>query len=361
MNRLQTIVDVLHSCLQTLHTFFRMLWRLPKFAEKGTKMNRIRISNETLNQYGTWIKTEGVDLTQFKRNPVMLWMHERGKIIGCIKNISVENNEITGEPYFDEVTEESRQAKQQWEKGTLRMGSPRFEVIDLSDAPELLKPGQTRPTVTKCKLVEFSMVDIGGNDDNIRLSRDGKDIILSKSEDNAGDEVLPVLNNVKKQNKMNELKTIALMLGLAEGATLQEVQQKINVILGYQSANATLRTERDDLKKQLETMQLAGVTALVDDAIKAGKIDATKKDHFINLGKSVGQESLKLTFDAMHGSVKPTTVINAGGNGGAKNGKYQKLSEVPLEEMKLMRKEDPQEYRRLYKLEYGVDCPELSI
>ena len=360
MNRLQTIVDVLHSCLQTLHTFFRMLLQLPKFAEKGTKMNRIRISNETLNQYGTWIKTEGVDLSQFKRNPVMLWMHERGKIIGCIKNISVENNEITGEPYFDEVTEESRQAKQQWEKGTLRMGSPWFEVIESSDAPELLKPGQTRPTVTKCKLVEFSMVDIGGNDDNIRLSRDGKDILLSKTEDNAGD-VLPVLNNVKKQNKMNELKTIALMLGLAEGATLQEVQQKINVILGYQSANATLRTERDDLKKQLETMQLAGVTSLVDDAIKAGKIDATKKDHFINLGKSVGQESLKLTFDAMHGSVKPTTVINAGGNGGAANGKYQKLSEVPLEEMKLMRKEDPQEYRRLYKLEYGVDCPELSI
>ena len=361
MNRLQTIVDVLHSCLQTLHTFFRMLWRLPKFAEKGTKMNRIRISNETLNQYGTWIKTEGVDLNQFKRNPVMLWMHQRGKIIGCIKNISVENNEITGEPYFDEVTEESRQAKQQWEKGTLRMGSPWFEVIDLSDAPELLKPGQTRPTVTKCKLVEFSMVDIGGNDDNIRLSRDGKDILLSKTGDNTGD-VLPVLNNVKKQNKMNELKTIALMLGLAEGATLQEVQQKINVILGYQSANATLRTERDDLKKQLETMQMAGVTALVDDAIKAGKIDATKKDHFINLGKSVGQESLKLTFDAMRASVKPTTVINAGGNGGAANGKYQKLSEVPVEEMKLMRKEDPQEYRRLYKLEYGVDCPDvLSI
>lgn len=240
-------------------------------------------------------------------------------------------------------------------------GFTEVEVIELSDAPELLKPGQTRPTVTKCKLVEFSMVDIGGNDDNIRLSRDGKDILLSKTGDNTGD-VLPVLNNVKKQNKMNELKTIALMLGLAEGATLQEVQQKINVILGYQSANATLRTERDDLKKQLEAMQLAGVTTLVDDAIKAGKIDATKKDHFINLGKSVGQESLKLTFDAMRASVKPTTVINAGGNGGATNGKYQKLSEVPLEEMKLMRKEDPQEYRRLYKLEYGVDCPDvLSI
>jgi len=41
---------------------------------------RIRISNETLNCFGTWVKTDGVDLEQFRRNPVMLWMHWRGII-----------------------------------------------------------------------------------------------------------------------------------------------------------------------------------------------------------------------------------------------------------------------------------------
>ena len=62
---------------------------------------RIRISNETLNQYGTWVKTDGVDLSQYERNPILLWMHQRGVIIGIIKDIRRDNGEITGEPYFD--------------------------------------------------------------------------------------------------------------------------------------------------------------------------------------------------------------------------------------------------------------------
>ena len=75
---------------------------------------RIRITNETLNCYGTWIRTAGVELKQFERNPVLLWMHQRGTVIGMIRDIRVEGDEITGEPYFDEVREESRLAKQQW-------------------------------------------------------------------------------------------------------------------------------------------------------------------------------------------------------------------------------------------------------
>ena len=61
---------------------------------------RIRISNETLNCFGTWVKTDGVDLEQFRRNPVMLWMHWRGIIIGNIRDLKVEGAEITGEPYL---------------------------------------------------------------------------------------------------------------------------------------------------------------------------------------------------------------------------------------------------------------------
>ena len=99
---------------------------------------RIRISNETLNCYGTWVRTDGVDLSQYERNPVLLWMHERGCVIGMVKDIRRENGEITGEPWFDDVREESRMARQQWEKGTLRMGSPNFDILELSEDPALL-------------------------------------------------------------------------------------------------------------------------------------------------------------------------------------------------------------------------------
>lgn len=322
---------------------------------------RIRISNETLNCYGTWIRTEGIDLTQFNRNPVLLWMHQRGVVIGMIKDIRVADGEVTGEPWFDEVREESRLAKQQWEKGTLRMGSPNFEILETSEDAALLKPGQTRPTVTRCKLMEYSMVDIGGNDDNIRLSYEGREIRL----DAGGGCNLPLLkdsandNNKTLQTMNEQLKTIALMLGLADTATLPEVQKQINVLLGYQTANTSLRAEKEKLEKELDTLRLAGITSLVEEAVTAGKIESGKKAHFIELGKKVGQESLKLTFEAMHGTVKPSMVLNRTGSHAA-TGEWKKLSEVPVEELKLMRENDPQQYRKLYKAEYGIDCPGLN-
>lgn len=61
----------------------------------------------------------------------------------------------------------------------------------------------------------------------------------------------------------------------------------------------------------------------------------------------------------MHGTVKPSMMLNRSTDRTA-TGEWKKLSEVPEEELKLMRKDDPQQYRKLYKAEYGVDCPELN-
>ena len=317
---------------------------------------RIRISDETLNCYGTWIKTDGVDLAQYQKNPVLLWMHWRGVIIGYIKDIKVENGEITGEPFFDEVREESKLAKQQWEKGSLRMGSPNMEVIEVSDDPALLKPGQRRPTITKCKLVEYSMVDIGGNDNNIRLTYANKELKLAEGEDC---QVLPLLKetNVKPNNpkKMNqELQAIALMLGLSVESTLADVQKQVSILLEHKNANEKLRKDVKELQDKLETIQLSGITTMVDEAVKAGKFTADMKGHFVELGKKVGAESLKLTIDAMSISMKPSSII--AGHASASPKEYKTWSEVPEAELKLMREEDKEQYRKLYKAEFGCDC-----
>lgn len=318
--------------------------------------NRIRISDESLNCYGTWIKTDGVDLVQYQKNPVLLWMHWRGVIIGYIKDIKVENGEITGEPFFDEVREESKLAKQQWEKDSLRMGSPNMEVIEVSDDPALLKPGQRRPTITKCKLVEYSMVDIGGNDNNIRLTYANKELKLAEGEDCP---VLPLLkqNNVKPNNpkKMNqELQAIALMLGLSAEATLTDVQKQVSILLEHRNENEKLRNEIKTLQEQLEGIQLSGITSMVDEAVKAGKLTADKKGHFIDLGKKVGSESLKLVLDSMNGSMKPSMLL--GKQAGAAPKEYKSWDEVPEAELKLMREENKELYRKLYKAEFGCDC-----
>lgn len=71
----------------------------------------MRISNDSLNSYGTRVLTAGMDVEQYMRNPVLLYMHERGSVIGYVKDIRIENDEVTGELVFDEVTELSKRCK----------------------------------------------------------------------------------------------------------------------------------------------------------------------------------------------------------------------------------------------------------
>ena len=135
-----------------------------------------------------------------------------------------------------------------------------------------------------------------------------------------------------------------------------EILAKVGILLGYQTANTELRT-------QLDAMKLAGVTQMVDDAVKAGKFNADKKDHFINLGKTIGAESLKLTLDSMAAVTKPMQLINPSGGatgGGMATGQWNKLSEVPEGQLKLMRENEPDKYRALYKAEYGIECPKFN-
>ena len=69
--------------------------------------------------------------------------------------------------------------------------------------PQNVVQGQTRPTVTRSKLVEVSIVDVGANDDalQVRLYSGGKLLTLAQGEDN---DLLPLLNptTTQPQNKI---------------------------------------------------------------------------------------------------------------------------------------------------------------
>ncbi len=261
--------------------------------------NRVRLTNDTLNSYGYRVLTDGVDITQYERNPILLYMHNRGKAIGLIKDIKKENGEITGELAFDEATELSTQCKKQWDFGSLRMVSIGFEVIETSDAAELIVPGQRYATVTKARLIEVSLVDIGANNDAIRLHKDGQLITLSEG----GDCPLPRLNHKPTNNQPQmDIKTLALTLGLPETADEAAVNAKL----------AELKTANDDvenIRRENEQLKLSQVTAAVDAAIAAKKIPAEKKQHFLDLGKTVGIETLNATLDAIAPAQKPSSTL----------------------------------------------------
>ena len=273
------------------------------------------ISTSGLNCYGGRVLTSGIDLTQFQKNPLLLWMHRRSfdrdaMPIGRIDNLRTDGDRLIGTPVFDQNDEFAKKIESKWENGFLRMASAGIEIIETSDAPEHLLQGQTRRTITRCRLEEVSIVDMGGNDEALQLyDRSGKVLKLAAGEDN---DALPLLapekkddpsgtapdgkdNNQTNKSTQSMNKEILQLLGLSETATEQE-------------AVGALRLLKEKADK-VETLQLASITAVVDGAIAEKRITADKKEHFVNIGKAAGIDSLRTTLSLMQPVRKPTEVI----------------------------------------------------
>lgn len=312
-----------------------------------SKTKRVRITNESLNSYGTRVLTAGMIVEQYNRNPVLLYMHQRGQVIGYVKDLQVENDAVTGELVFDEASELSVRCKKQWEFGSLKMVSVGIDILETSDDPQYLVQGQTAPTITKSKLFEVSLVDIGANDDAIVLQKDGVRLTLGK---NAA-EVLPLLhsNNNQKTKKMDQEK-LALELGLPKDADEATINAKLAKLKADGAEAETLRQERD-------TLRAARIETLVDAAIAEKKIGEDKKQQFLDLGKKIGADELKQTFDAMSPQVKLSNIVGSHGGGAAGgSAEYKKLSDVPSDELSKLREQNPAQYKKLYKAEYGIEC-----
>ena len=148
-----------------------------------------------------------------------------------------------------------------------------------------------------------------------------------------------------------ELKNIAHALGLPETADETAVLAKIGEL------NRSV-AEVEQLKKDKDALTLSQVTSAVETAIKENRLTPDKKEHFINLGKTIGIDSLKATLDAMTPAAKLSKTItpSKGGTSPAGQQTYNKFSEVPEDELRKMRSENPAEYRRLFKAEYGYEC-----
>lgn len=296
---------------------------------------RLVISDESINSYGFWVKTSGIDLTQFKKNPIMLWMHNRAYggrenevlPIGRIDDLKVENGVLSGLPVFDQNDEFAKKIESKWEAQILNMGSAGLQAFQESDSPEHIKPGQRRMAVLKSKLREVSIVDLGSNDNALGVAlydvegklidlKDGEDCpvsLLASSEN-------PNENSNENQTKM---KTIALALGLPESASEAEINVQLTAVQAENKQLKDAQVARDLADK---TAQQEQAVALVDAAVKEGRINASAKESFLKLFAN-DFDSSKLSLDAIpkRQDVAGAIANNEGGDNSRIAG-FQKLS-----------------------------------
>ncbi len=328
---------------------------------KNNNQKRVRLTNDRLNAYGTRVLTAGMDIEQFERNPVLLWMHHRGEVIGIVTDIRREGDEITGVLQFDEASELSQKCKKQWDFGSLRMVSVGIDILAWDEDPKLYVEGQKLATISRSKLTEVSLVDIGANDDALVLTHKGQTLNFAKD----GYQPLPLAkptdpetqtnlqqnqlnSSTPNQSKTMDQKVLALSLGLPETATEQEITAKLATLQAAAAEIAQLREEQGKMK-------LGQLEAEVDKAIAEKRIEDKMRAHFVETGKTIGLEALKTTLSAISPRMKLSKTLNSSGQE-VVPATFTKLSEVPADQLMELRENDPEQYRKLYKAEYGMEC-----
>lgn len=290
--------------------------------------------------------TAGADLNQFKRNPILLFMHNRPfrgtqdqiLAIGKVVDIRLDGDSILGDLEFDQNDPFAKKIETKWDSGIYKMVSAGATPIEYSDDPAYLVPGQTRSTITRWKLDEVSVVDIGANDDAIALkSPKGEYLTLKEGE---CPDFIPLITPNQTEIKM---KKIALALGLGEGATEDEIVAAITA----------QQTEHRTLAESVKLQNKKSIELAVESAIQQKRITAEKRDHFITLGEKAGIESLSVTLAAIEPVTKPTQLLSGGKSPiELKDKKWDDLSDTERVQLKA---EDKTSYIKLFKAHYGFE------
>ena len=387
--------------------------------KKGEDLRRMVLSDESLNGRGFRVLTGGIRLDRYAKNPVLLWMHRRGEVMGVVEDLRVEAGKLTGMPKFDCLTEQSRLLKAQYEAGSVRACSMGIDIYRVET--ELKPDGEERPIVTDCELYEVSMVDVPENENSVQLRHLGKVIdasglvalshggeagvrpaakppgtvagapgtvaempgtvaemlgtVAGAATELAGAPMtrattaraaagaLHAENKGELVNRNTNLKKtgmtlseMAVLLGLDAGASEEAVRTKAQELAGVRAELAKTAAELQKLKEAAASAELAHVERLVDAAVSDMRITADKKPRYVELGKQIGSASL----EAVLGDLKPVgrlveTLQHGGGGGNGGNGAWKKLSDVPPSELTTLKKNDRGLYARLYKAEYGVE------
>lgn len=127
---------------------------------------------------------KGLDLTDFHKNPVVLYIHEQGRLpIGRAVNIRKSQDEVTARVIFAERPS-SLHPVQEWvpdtvhelfKQGVLRAFSVGFEIkvggSRMAEKSDAMRFGEgVKRVIDKWKLVEFSVVPIGSNQDALAIA-----------------------------------------------------------------------------------------------------------------------------------------------------------------------------------------------
>ncbi len=310
------------------------------------------LSDESVNSYGLIVKTNGIDLSRFKKNPVMFFNHDRELgIIGRWENIRVEGVQLLADAVFDENTPLGLNVKQRTESGFLRATSIGIEIVSSEEIDGI-------ENVVKSVLAEVSIVDVPANPNTVKtLRNNAKSLFLSYQFNTSNKQDLKqlLIDLLELNTDVSDMDIVEVVKSLVFGNknTTSEALR-----LGYISEKqkqAFSNMEKHDkagfcaFMEDKRNQQKEAVRLLVWDNVGKGKVTPYEKEVFEDVGALVGLKLLRKLFQIIPDRIKITDLIT-GGKDCNRNGwglnEYRKYAPEEL-------RDNPELYNRLLSKEGG--------
>ncbi|WP_165043737.1 hypothetical protein [Dysgonomonas sp. ZJ709] len=269
--------------------------------------------DESILTNGFRVKVGGVDLEQFKRNPVMFYIHEDESLpMGKWVNIRKENNQILADADLDyqDTNEEVQRVIGKIEREFLRMASAHLVDLELSSSPDDMLPGQVLPTILKSRFREASIVPIGGCNNALRLSDSNGDLVDLSDELKLSDFIKPL--NIKKNMNVELLK----ILKLSDTADDSQVAAAVKAVI---DENTDLKDAKEKREKADKEAEQAEAKEIIDVALKDGRLNDDEKKTVSTAWLKLFDNDFKTASDMLAGLPKKesiSTKLSDKGTGG---------------------------------------------
>ena len=269
------------------------MWRLPHFCgvnDKTMAETRFVINDEAvLNSHGFYLRNAGLRRERYDANPVVLYDHDLSLPIGVGKDLGVEGSKLLFTPELDADDELALKVSKKVEKGHLRGCSPGLIVQKVTI--ETNAAGEDQYVVTDWELCEVSIVSVPSNRNALRLYND------KMEELQPADVIKMAIPQTTNQHIENMATQSTPAPAPAAAPAPLQLSTEAMTVLGLQPADLSdaaaisaavmeLSARAAQAEKKLAEINEAEATSLVDEALKAGKITADKRDSFLTLAKT---------------------------------------------------------------------------
>ena len=126
-----------------------------------------RISTDSKDRHETSIDIDGIDVSSYMTNPVVLFNHDYDKVIGRGVDVQKRGNHLYASVEFDEEDPIGANVSRKVRSGFINGASIGFIVREWTIDEE-----SDTMRITQCELVEFSIVAVPSNRDALVVSRD---------------------------------------------------------------------------------------------------------------------------------------------------------------------------------------------